>query len=189
VSGIAVQLRAEELVGARTIIVGERGRGKTLLTAKLLEELAKLYPLHEITVIDMAPTTLTPSSRLSDFTGLVGSIRYLAPPVVRAPRLEAQTKDEVIELAEFNKRVIDPLLDEFLARPTRVLVINDLTIYFHRGSAEKVLQCVERSETFLANAYMGASLGEQDKGSGISRREAELLKRFIEQSASRVIEL
>jgi archaellum biogenesis ATPase FlaH len=187
--GVALRLRAEELVGSRTVIVGERGRGKTLLTARLLEGLAKLYPLHEITAIDMAPTTLTPSSRLSDFTRLVNSIRYLAPPIVRAPRLEARTKDEVLELAEFNKRAIDPLLDEFLAKPTKVLVINELTIYFHRGSVEKVLQCAIKSETFLANAYMGASLVEQDKGSGISRREVELLKQFIMLSASKVIKL
>jgi len=189
VSKIALHLRAEELVGARTVIVGERRRGKTLLTARLLEELARLYPLSEITAIDMAPTTLAPSSRLSDFTRLVNYIRYLAPPVVRAPRIEARTRDEVLELAEFNKRVIDPLLDEFLARPTRVLVVNDLTIYFHRGSADKILLCAARAETFLANAYMGESLAEWDRASGVSRREAEELKRFIEHSASRVIKL
>jgi archaellum biogenesis ATPase FlaH len=184
-----LQVRAEELVGGRTLIVGERGRGKTQLTAKLLEDIAGFYPLSEITAIDMAPTTLTPSSRLSQFTSLTERIRYLAPPVIRAPRIEARTREEVLELAEFNKRAIDTLLDEFLERPTKVLVVNDLTIYFHRGSASKVLRCVDKAETFLANAYMGGLLAGQDKGSGVSYREARELARFIKESSPRIIRL
>lgn len=183
------QLRAEEIVGHRVIIVGERGRGKTQLTAKLLEDIASFYPLSEITVIDMAPTTITPGSRLAQFTSLVELVRYLAPPVVRAPRLEARTREEVLKLAEFNMRAIDPLLEEFITRPTKVLVINDLTIYFHRGSGDRVFECVARAESFLANAYMGRQLVELDKGSGVSQREARELRSFIKKLSPRIIRL
>ncbi|MEM2187563.1 MAG: hypothetical protein QW407_06520 [Thermofilaceae archaeon] len=173
-----IELTVEEILGRRVVIVGERGAGKTRLTARLLEQLASRLGPENITVIDMAPTTVPGVARLSAYTSIVQRLRYLAPPTVRAPRLEGRTASEVLRLAEANKVVIEPLLDTFLSDPTPALVVNDLTIYLHAGSLEKLLSCISSAQTFLANAYRGVTLAD-DKGSGVTERERRLLEEVL----------
>lgn len=155
--------------------MGETGRGKTRLTARLLEELVSALGPDKVTAIDMAPTAVPGFARLSAYTRVVERVRYLAPPVVRAPRLEGRSAEEVLALAEENRVAIEPLLDAYLSDPTPALVINDLTIYLHAGSVDKILRCAENAETFLANAYSGRALSD-DKGSGVTERERRLLE-------------
>ncbi|MEM1641526.1 MAG: hypothetical protein QW448_02025 [Thermofilaceae archaeon] len=173
-----IELTVEEILGRRVVIVGERGAGKTRLTARLLEQLASRLGPENITVIDMAPTTVPGAARLSAYTSIVRRLRYLAPPTVRAPRLEGRTASEVLRLAEANRVVIEPLLDTFLSDPTPALVVNDLTIYLHAGSLEKLLSCISSAQTFLANAYRGVTLAD-DKGSGVTERERKLLEEVL----------
>jgi len=128
----------------------------------------------------MAPTTISGIGyRLSRYTASVSKIRYLAPSEIRAPRLEGRTPEEVIQLAEFNRRALEPLLDLFRENPTKVLIVNDMTIYFHAGDPNKLADCALLAETFLANAYLGEKLS-YDKDSGITKRERNALKYFVE---------
>lgn len=182
-------LSLSDILGKRVLIVGERGRGKTLRTALLLRELLKVYKPEDVTIIDMAPTTLHPGSRLSGYIEGLGPLRYLSPRLVRAPRIEGRDAGEVLALAKLNAEAIDPLLDEYLSKPTALLVVNDLTIYLHAGSLEKAARCALTAETFLANAYRGSSLTALDKGSGLSERERETLSMFIDLVKAAVIEL
>ncbi len=169
----------EEILNKRTIIIGEIGHGKTRLTAKILDELINKIDPKNITVIDMAPTTVIGiAARISAYTNAVSKVRYLVPSIIRAPRIEGKNKEEVIYLANLNKDSIEPLIQCFLNKPTKVLIINDLSIYFHAGDINKILECINIAETFIANAYYGESL-PNDKNSSISERERKLIEELI----------
>lgn len=167
------KINLDEIIGKKVLIVGEVKRGKTRLTAKILDALVQKFEAKDITVIDMAPTTTKDiGASLSSYTNSVNKVKYLRPSFIRAPRLEGRTKEEVVALAEFNKNCIEPLIDHFLSNPTLVLIINDISIYLHRGDLSKIFQCMDKSSTFIANSYYGSFFN--DKGSGIS--EVEIAK-------------
>jgi len=117
--------------------------------------------------------------KLSKCLNLNSELRYLSPAEVYAPRTMGISNTQVVEYAKRNKNGIEPLLDEFVEKPTNVLVINDITLYLHLGKLEKITNCMRLTETFLASAYYGVRLKE-DYGAGISARE----KQMIEQLAT-----
>ncbi|MEM3712424.1 MAG: hypothetical protein QXR97_02660, partial [Thermoproteota archaeon] len=84
-------------------------------------------------------------------------------------------KDEVLILAEFNRRSIEPLLQEFIMNPTSIIFINDLSIYLHAGDVSKVIKCLELSDTVVANSYY-SEFPIEDRGSGVSEREKKILE-------------
>ncbi|MCS7103900.1 MAG: hypothetical protein NZ992_08505, partial [Candidatus Korarchaeum sp.] len=107
--------------------------------------------------------------------------RYLRPEGLHAPRLEGRDSEEVLRLARINESIAKPLLLIFLQEPTRVLVMNDITIYLHSGDLSLILDCISSSETFLGNAYYGK--GEfDDKGSGLNERERELVEELMRRA-------
>jgi len=73
---------------------------------------------------------------------------------------------------------LDPLIDEYIRNPTKILIINDLSIYFHAGDLSKILQCLSKAETFLANSYYGKTL-KNDFNTGVSYRERDLVKKMM----------
>lgn len=169
----------KEALGRKTLILGAMGSGKTKLTAEILDSLLENAATEEITVIDMSPTTVIGiGGRISFYTSSVFKVKYLAPEVIRAPRIEGKNKDEVLSLAEFNRRSIEPLLQEFIMKPTSILFINDLSIYLHTGDVSKVIKCLELSNTVVANSYY-SDFPIDDKGSGISEREKKILEALI----------
>lgn len=166
----------EEILGRKTLILGVMSSGKTKLTAEILDKLIENTVPKDITVIDMSPTTVPGiGGRISSYTSNVSKVRYLAPEVVRAPRIEGKNKDEVLNLAEFNRTSIDPLLEEFITKPTSILFINDLSIYLHAGDVSKIIKCLELSNTVVANSYY-SEFPIEDKGSGVSEREKKILE-------------
>lgn len=169
-------INVEEVLGKRVLILGEMGSGKTRLTAEILDELLKKVNLEDITVIDMAPTTVPGiGERISSYTVNTSRVRYLAPRVVRAPRMEGKDRDEVLNLADFNRASIETLIQRFLDEPTPILFINDLSIYLHSGNLLKIMKCLELPKTVVTNSYYSMS-PLNDKGSGISVREKRLVE-------------
>jgi hypothetical protein len=172
-------IEVKEILGKRILILGEMNSGKTRLTAKILDDVLGIVDPKNITVIDMSPNTVPGvGGRISLYSGNVMKVRYLTPEVIRAPRIEGRSKDEVLNFAEFNRMSIEPLIQEFLSKPTRILFINDLSIYLHSGNVSKIVKCLELSHTVVANSYYGESLID-DKGSGISKRERERLEALM----------
>jgi len=166
-----------DLLGKRTLIMGDVRTGKTRLTAELLEEAVELGFSGVITVVDMAPKTRavegrTIGGRLSELTKAHGKVRYLTPPRVETPRLTATSAEELLSLARLNVERIDPLLEDYVAAPSPVLLVNDISIYLQAGSAETILRVVGRAETFIANGYYGGYFS-QDLGTGVSRKERD----------------
>lgn len=170
------QINPIETIGKKVLILGEVGSGKTALTAKIVQELMLLIEPKEITVVDMAPEVIGEiGGKLSDFLGLSLELRYLSPAKVYAPRTMSDSRRQVIEYAKRNRDAIEPLLDEFLKKPTKVLIVNDITLYLHLGRLEKIVDCMRLTDTFVANAYCGAKLKE-DFGAGISTREKQMVE-------------
>lgn len=165
----------QEILGRKTLILGKMGSGKTKITAEILDKLLEKIPPDDITVIDMSPTTVPGvGGRISSYTSKVFKVRYLIPQIIRAPRIEGKSKEGVLSLAEFNRTVIEPLIQEFLMKLTPILLINDLSIYLHSGDVSKIIKCLELSNTVVANSYYNESLMD-DKGSGISEKEKKLV--------------
>lgn len=180
-----------EVRGKKVLILGDVGVGKTALTAKLLDEAVSLRLSRSIAVLDLAPTvsigSLGIGGSMRGFSVSLGSVRYIRPAVIRAPRLEGKSGKEVLELAEINAQVIDRPLTELIGEPSSILFINDLTLYLHAGEPRRIQELLDGVETGIVNAYMGERLRE-DRGSGISEREEKALK-IIEGMMNRIIRL
>ena len=179
----------EEVLGIRTLIMGEVGSGKTRLTSKLLEE-ALGMGLKMITVLDMAPEAATVNGiaiggTLQGVTDL--GVRYLRSRDVKAPRLSARDPEELMDYANQNRRIINRLLDAFLLEPTRILFVNDVSIYLQRGYIDYLWGVFSAAETVVANGYYGERL-KADHETGLSSRERTLMEELASRM-DRVIRL
>lgn len=179
-----LKLKVSDVLGKKTLILGEAGSGKTRLAAELVEKLMALVNRDRITVIDFAPRRISQlGGKLSDYVTVTGGVRYLTPNEVHTPRLTGISKEQVRQLARLNRKLMEPLLDRFVQCPSEVLVMNDITLYLHLGKLQRILECVRLAETFLGTAYYGSRLAK-DFGAGISSRERRLtdeLAAFMDQ--------
>ena len=163
-----------EFLGKRVLVVGEVGSGKTKLLARFLEFLIGSGYGSEVTLIDLAPSYRGVGRLVEEHTDAVRAVRYLKPDKIFPPRLLGRDCEEVLKYAELNYRAAEKLFEEFAEKPSKILLINDLTIYLHRGEVERLLEIIGLAETFAATAYEGSVL-EDDKGSGVTARERRLL--------------
>ncbi len=164
----------EEFINRKTIIVGEVKTGKTAHLEDLLHRL--LRGGHtDITVIDMAPA-LTRGIGGKMSPSRLGSIRYLTADI-RAPRLEGGSADEVEALAQDNVRLIDHILLQYLKNPSKVLIINDVSMYLQAGELDRLLSLLSSTPTVIMNGYFGRSLG----GERLGGRERENMKALQEK--------
>lgn len=167
-------------LGKRVLILGDVGSGKTALTRRLLTEAVEKGYGRNITVMEMAP-------RATTIRGLsVGGVLmnpedwevcYLGVEDIRTPRLSAKNAEDLLKLADYNKNEIEKLLDEFIANPTSILFVNDVSIYLQRGNLERLWCTLEKAGTVVANGYVGKKL-KDDFGTGISAREEELMEKL-----------
>ncbi len=170
---------AQEILKKRTLILGEVGSGKTHLMAKLLVGILSLTEPKDLTIVDMAPEkvgdvggTLLSTVKISE------KIRYLSPKKILAPRFLGESRKQVLEFANKNKEMIAPLLDAFIKDSTKILLINDITLYLHAGDIRKIFDCMELAETFLSSAYSGSYFSD-DKGTGINDREKKAVEELM----------
>lgn len=173
-----IELKGTEILGKKVLILGEVGSGKTKLAAKLLEELMTLVNPEKITAIDLAPKRIGGiGGKLTDYVDLIGEIKYLSPKKVYTPRIAGASPEQVLHYAELNRKIMEPLLNEFLQHATEVLILNDVTLYLHSGELETILKCAQLAKTFVATAYYGSKLAK-DLGTGISSRERQLTEKL-----------
>jgi len=170
-------ISVDEFLGKNTLIIGDVGVGKTKLTARIVEELLKNGYGNDITLIDLAPITVSSCARqvggrITDYID-VEQVKYLTSNSITAPRLTAKSGDELVEIIEKNRQLTELFLKEYLISPTRILTINDVTIYLHAGKLDTIEKCVFKSESFIGNAYYGAFF-KNDLGTGVSAREKKL---------------
>jgi GTPase SAR1 family protein len=168
------KLGRTDILGKKVLILGESGSGKTKLAAKLVEELMAIERIDRITIIDFAPKrTNRTGGKLTDYLSITGGVKYLTPKEVQTPRLTGTSKEQILQLARLNRKLMDPFLSHFIKNATEVLIMNDITLYLHSGRLERILECTRLAKTFLGTAYYGSKLAN-DMGTEISQREKRL---------------
>jgi len=186
------EYRFADCLGKKVLITGDLGSGKTAVLAKLLDEAINSKQGAKIAVIDMAPGERTIHSHvvgktLREYLKNLDLVQYMAPKNVYATRIDGNSKPQVEKLAAANAKNLGSLLDEFMEKPSKILFINDITIYLHRGELSKVLKIISKCSTFVANGYRG-KFPADDRGTGISRRERRLLDK-LQKNMNITIEL
>lgn len=177
ISGGGKFMDFQKLLGKKTLIVGDVGSGKTRMLASFLNFLVESGFEREVTLIELAPRLEEVGRPLEAYTENVFRVRYLKPEKIFPPRLLGSTGEEVLSYAERNYREARRLLSIFSENPSKILLINDLTIFLHFGDPEEILEAIRVCRTFAATAYEGKVLGD-DKGSGITMREKRALSRL-----------
>jgi len=172
-----------EFLGKKVLIIGDVGSGKTRFTRQLLEEaLAEGYG-SQITVIDMAPKRVSLNSFAAGGKIMKPrefKVRYLDAGDVKTPRISARSPSEILELAEHNSKNMEKLLREFLSSPTRILFINDVSLYFQMGRFDLLWSALQKTDTAILNGYYGEKL-KDDLGTGISERERKLMENLADR--------
>ena len=186
------EYRFADCLGKKVLITGGLGSGKTALLAKLLDEAINSKQGAKIAVIDMAPGERRIDSHivgktLRAYLKNLDLVQYKAPKNVYAPRLDGESKAHVEKLAVANANNFAALLEEFMDIPSKILFVNDITLYLHRGELAKVFKAMSKCTTFIANGYRG-KFPADDMGTGISRRERRLLDK-LQKSMDIIIEL
>lgn len=163
----------QDLLGKRTLIVGEVNSGKTTLTQKILDGFSRENLGGSILVLDLAPEIPGDLAARKGLSGVGGclkapqreNIKYLRPSLV-PPRLMGKSEEQVLELAKANLAAIEKTMA--LAETWgETLFLNDASMYLQAGSAQKLFSWLERFQTVVANGYMGKRLG----GGELSMRE------------------
>jgi adenylate kinase family enzyme len=172
-----------DILGKKVLITGDVGAGKTKLARQLLKEALDIG-MESITVLDMAPKAVIVSGvpiggALVD-AELVG-VSCLMSGEINTPRLSARTAKELLSLADQNKCLVDRLLVAYDNEPSRILFVNDISIYLQRGDIETLWDSLKKAETVIANGYFGERF-KDDKETGLSIYE----KQQMEDLASRM---
>lgn len=150
----------------KTIIIGEVNTGKTAYLGEILNGFLEEGET-DITVIDMAPESVKGiGGKMSKRE--IYAIRYFTAQIV-APRLIGKTDQEVEMLATHNAKLINDIFVAYLKNPTKVLFINDVSLYLQAGDLNKLLSLLNSTSTVIMNGYYGFSLG----GGKLGKRERE----------------
>ncbi|MFN4046493.1 MAG: hypothetical protein ACK4H7_04050 [Acidilobaceae archaeon] len=153
----------------RLLIIGDVGRGKTRLTARIAGALASVYGWDPITVLDFAPG----HERAGAPIVLPSEARVLRPAGLKAPRLTARCCSEMWDLARANAELTGEALKAYIERPTPILVVNDVTIHLHAGDPNLLARAIEEATIFVGNGYYGESLRDECGLTEKERRELE----------------
>jgi hypothetical protein len=157
----------------KTLIIGDINTGKTARTLAILRRYLKAGWGSHITIIDLAPDPLDGvggKMTVPDTEGL----QYLTGPIV-PPRLTAADSDQALALARANASTIAELFARFHTHPTRILFVNDASLYLQAGHMASFQAVLLKAETVVMNAYYGNSFPD----SALTRREKRMVRKLI----------
>jgi len=154
------------LIGQKTLIYGETNTGKTLYTANFVQFLleSKNIDPKEISILDFAPkltyfNDLKIGGRVQDYfenSVKCNNIKFIGDII--PPRLNAKNKNEMYSNICHNFHKIYEIIEIYNSSPTPVLIINDISLYFHMGGEKLLINTINKSNTFFGNSYYGTSI-------------------------------
>jgi GTPase SAR1 family protein len=158
----------------KTVIIGDVNSGKTQYTLNIIREFLT-SGIRDIAILDFAP------EKVREIGGKMvppetPEILYMTTDIV-APRLTGRGDDEIQLLALSNKQLIEKLFDTYLQNPRDIICVNDVTLYLHAGSVDRLNQVLSTATTQVLNAYYGTTFQE----SSLSRREKEQVDVLLKQ--------
>jgi len=176
-----------DFLGKRILILGDVNTGKTTLTQRILDAMCVQGLGPKIAIIDMAPEVPEALIRGKKLTGIGGRLQspagedviYLRDDLV-PPRLSSKSEAEAEEKAIQNARKIEVLFWKYHELGREILFMNDISLYLQAGRAAQLIRWMGRSQTVVANGYLGERLG----GGSLTRRERkemETLKIFFDR--------
>ena len=153
-------------IGYSTILYGETNTKKTYYTAKFIQFLieSKIIDPKDITILDFAPklsiiNELKIGGKIEDFYDKSRGCNNLSfEGEIIPPRLNANNKKELYENALKNYNKTHETLKDFNENPTSILIINDISIYLHKGNKKYLLETIKKASTFFGNSYYGSSI-------------------------------
>ncbi len=156
----------DELIGHKTLLYGELRTKKTYCTAKFVQFLieAKEMPPSDISILDFAPEKqIFPigevGGKIEDFYENAKYCKII--PIkgkILPPRLSANNIKHLIKIATENYEKLGMALNLFYQNPTPFLIINDLSMFLHKGSKKYLWNIIQKASTFFGNAYYGDSI-------------------------------
>jgi len=153
----------ERLVGVHTLIYGEADSKKTFFTAKFIQfllETKKIVP-KDISILDFAPkltsiNNLKIGGRIQDYYSKSKNCNNIAfEGEIIPPRIKARNKKELYDILCHNHKKVVKILENFNENPTKILIINDISIYLHLGSKKYLMDTINITITFFGNTYYG----------------------------------
>ncbi|MGB5910398.1 MAG: hypothetical protein WBH31_04305 [Promethearchaeia archaeon] len=181
-----------DLIGHHTFLYGETNTKKTYYTAKFVDFLLKINFVNpqEISILDFAPklryiNNMKVGGRIQDYSSVSLKCKYVQfEGEVIPPRLISKNKIELFNNICHNFKITSRLLETFREDPTKVLIINDISIYLHLGNKESLLDIIYRAKTFFGNSYYGKSINSEFSPllSILEKKRVEFLIKNIENS-------
>ena len=180
------EIRIEDYLGIKTLILGDVNTGKTYRTREILTAMCRQGLGDRMTIVDMAPEI---PERIARERGLPGAGGKLKPPEehrvlylgghFEAPRLSSKTEEEALAKARNNRQNIAALFPRLHGQDRDILFVNDISMVLQAGQAEELTPWLDGAATVIANGYWGEKLGE-----GIltrwERAEMEKLSAYFE---------
>jgi len=156
----------EKLVGAHTLLYGEADTQKTLFTAKFIQFLleTKKFSPKDISILDFAPkltsfNNLKIGGRIQDYYSKSKNCNNVTfKGEIIPPRIKARNKKELYDILCHNHKKVVKILEIFNDDPTKILIINDISIYLHLGSKKHLINTINKTNTFFGNTYYGRSI-------------------------------
>jgi len=160
------KLELADFIGHHTLLYGDADTKKTYYTAKFIQFLieSKKYNPKQISILDFAPKlylfkNIKIGGRIQDF--YQESIRcnnFMFEGEVIPPRIKARNRRELYEYLCHNYKLTSKILDNFNENPTKILIMNDISIYLHLGDKKYLLETINKTDTFLGNSYYGRTI-------------------------------
>jgi len=197
----------QDFLNKTTLFTGESELGKTKITAEFLIYLCHKIESSKIYVLDMGPQRFkfrnkNLGGKIKDFLPVLDKLdekNYYNCESIIPPRASGESKGEILMSCEKNFASIQPKLTEILKKITKslkegnrtqlVFIINDLSIYLHKGSENTIKDIIKLQKssdnlTIFMNSYEGDFL-INDYGSEISKNErivVNSLKKLVDFS-------
>lgn len=175
-------------IGQYTFLYGEANTKKTYYTARFIQFLIETKQISpkEISILDFAPPinvikNIRIGGKIKDFyqNSVICNNIYFEGDII-PPRLNARNKKELYENACKNYKKTFKILKFFNDNPTKILIINDISIYLHIGNKNLLLKAINKSNTFFGNSYYGSSI-KSDFATLFSLREKRIVEYFIKK--------
>ena len=156
----------KKAIGQHTLLYGETNTGKTYITAKFINFLldSNLFDPVEISILDFAPKFLYVDGikiggRILDFSKKSVECNYLSlNEEIIPPRLNSNNKQELFHNLCHNYKISNKMLELYNKQRTKVLIMNDISIYLHLGDKNFILQAINNAHTFFGNSYYGTKI-------------------------------